>query len=163
MSETITSFERDVLLAVQEGLPLCDEPYQELAAQLGAAECEVIDALASMQQSGVIRRIGLVPNHYALGYRHNLMLVWNIDDAGVDQVGEAMGSEASVSHCYRRPRHGNDWLYNLFTMIHCQDEGEIAALVERLQALAGEYYRHHTALKSTRILKKTGLRLKRDN
>ena len=40
----------------------------------------------------VIRRIGVVPNHYAIGYTANGMSVWDVDDARIaelmDEVGE---------------------------------------------------------------------------
>ena len=163
MSDTVANNDRALLLAVQEGLPLCLEPYRELADGLDMAEQDVIDALARLQITGIIRRTGLVPNHYALGYRHNLMLVWNINDAEADAVGQAMGNEAFVSHCYRRPRYGDDWPYNLFTMIHCREERDIAGRIEVLRALAGAAYVEHMALKSTKILKKTGIRLTKDS
>ena len=45
-----------------------------------------------MQQNGVIRRIGAVPNHYRLGYRFNGMSVWNVPDAEVDILGQQVGN-----------------------------------------------------------------------
>lgn len=160
MPDAITSFERRLLHTVQVGLPLCEEPWLEIADQLGESEQTVIDAVQSLLDRGVLRRVGLVPNHYALGYRYNLMLVWNIRNEGVDSVGTTMGETDFVSHCYRRPRHGDEWPFNLFTMIHCRHAAEIDDLVECLRDIAGIHYIAHTALESTRILKKTGLRLK---
>ena len=161
MSDGTNALERDLLLAIQGGLPLSAEPYRDLATELGTSENEVIEALGRMQDSGLIRRIGLVPNHYALGYRHNLMVVWNIDDARVDDVGETMGEQHFVSHCYRRPRRGADWPYNVFTMIHSRDEAGIDDKVEHLLTLAGDACLGHAALRSSQILKKTGLRLRK--
>ena len=33
-----------------------------------------------MLESGVIRRLGAVPNHYRLGYQANGMSVWDVPD-----------------------------------------------------------------------------------
>ena len=48
---------------------------------------------------GRIRRIGVVPNHYALGWRTNGMTVWDVDDACVDTLGERVGALPCVTHC----------------------------------------------------------------
>ena len=73
-----------------------------------------------MLESGVIRRIGAVPNHYALGYKANGMTVWDVADERIDELGERVGALDFVSHCYQRPRHLPDWPYNLFAMVHGQ-------------------------------------------
>ena len=57
-----------------------------------------------MQQHGIIRYIGAVPNHYKLGYRFNKMTVWNIPDEIIDELGQKIGQLDFVSHCYHRPR-----------------------------------------------------------
>jgi DNA-binding Lrp family transcriptional regulator len=49
-----------------------------LAEQLGISPGEVRARLADMLDNGRIRRIGAVPNHYALGYTANGMSVWDV-------------------------------------------------------------------------------------
>jgi DNA-binding Lrp family transcriptional regulator len=56
-----------------------------------------------MLDTGVIRRIGAVPNHYAIGYTANGMSVWDVDDARIDELGARVGALEFVTHCYRRP------------------------------------------------------------
>ena len=67
-----------------------------------------------------------------------------------------------VSHCYLRPRHLPLWPYNLFAMVHGKTREEVAVRVAAIAALLGEHCRGHEVLYSTRILKKTGLRIKDD-
>jgi len=112
-----------------------------------------------MLESGVIRRIGVVPNHYALGYKANGMTVWDVPDERVDELGAKIGALDFVSHCYCRPRHLPDWNYNFFAMVHGHDRGEVGELVRRIAELIGDADRGHEILYSTRILKKTGLRI----
>jgi hypothetical protein len=66
---------------------------------------------------------------------------------------------AFVSHAYERPRHSPHRPYNLFAMVHGRDRGGGAAKVQQNAELLGGDARAHTVLYSTRILKKTGLRL----
>ncbi len=152
-------FARRLILATQQGLPLTPEPYAELARTLGCDEATVLAGIEDLLARGVIRRIGVVPNHYAIGYSANGMSVWDVDDAVVDALGERIGRLPFVTHCYRRPRHLPGWPYNLFAMLHGGNRGEVMAHVEEVRALLGAACRSSDVLFSTQILKKTGLRL----
>ena len=70
-----------------------------------------------------------------------------------------MGRLAFVSHCYHRPRHPPLWPYNLFAMVHGRSRDEVTAKVAEIARLLGPRARRHDVLYSSRILKKTGLRL----
>ena len=148
-----------LVVATQEGLPLEPEPYTAVARAVGISPEEVIRRLRRMLDSGVIRRIGAVPNHYALGFRANGMSVWDVDDARVDELGMRVGALRFVSHCYQRPRVLPEWRYNLFAMVHGRDREEVEAKVEAIAAVLGNACRAREVLYSTRILKKTGVRL----
>jgi len=146
--------------ATQGGLPLVAEPWREIAASLGVPPETVTARLAAMLADGRIRRIGAVPNHYALGYRANAMSVWDVDDAVVDALGARIGALAFVSHCYRRPRRPPAWRFNLFAMVHAHTREEVAGHLESVRTLLGTSLQARDVLYSTRILKKTGLRLR---
>jgi hypothetical protein len=46
-------------------------------------------------------------------------------------------------------------------MVHGKTQASVDAEIAQIKALLGEHCRAHTVLYSTRILKKTGLRIKR--
>ncbi len=153
------ALDRALIVATQGGLPLVARPYQALAEQLGVSEEAVITRLAAMLDSGIIRRIGAVPNHYAIGWTANGMTVWNVEDALVDELGERVGALDFVTHCYRRPRALPMWPYNLFAMVHGESRDEVHAKAEVIAEMLGEACRERDVLFSSRILKKTGLRI----
>lgn len=155
----IDEIDRRIIQQTQDGLPLVQAPYQAVAEALGLAAEDVIERIQRMQETGVIRRIGVVPNHYRLGVRANGMSVWDVDDAHVRAAGAEVGALDFVSHCYRRPRHLPDWPYNLFAMVHGRRRDEVEVQVAEIARLLGARSRRHEILYSTRILKKTGLRL----
>jgi len=155
----LDDMDRRLILATQAGLPLVPRPYDVLAAQLGIEPDEVRRRLAAMLDGGAIRRIGAVPNHYALGYTANGMSVWDVADVRVDDLGERVGALDFVTHCYRRPRRLPLWPYNLFAMVHGKTRDEVDEKVRRIAALLGDTCNAHETLFSTRILKKSGLRL----
>jgi DNA-binding Lrp family transcriptional regulator len=153
------AIDRAIILATQEGLPLVPQPYHAVAEQVGITPDEVMGRMRAMLERGVIRRIGAVPNHYALGYKANGMTVWDVADARVDELGERIGQLDSVSHCYQRPRHLPDWPYNFFAMVHGHDRTEVERKARQIEEILGDACGGHEILYSTRILKKTGLRI----
>lgn len=156
----LDAIDRRIVRATQAGLPLTPKPYAEVAAVLGLTEAEVIDRIASMQERGIIRRIAIAPHHYALGMTANGMSVWDVDDDRVSELGAQIGALPFVTHCYQRPRALPKWPYNLFAMLHGSGREEVEAKRREVEAILGEACRGSDILYSTRILKKTGLRLR---
>lgn len=156
---TIDAIDKRLIGATQAGLPLTDEPYAAIAAQTGLSQAEVIERMRAMLARGVIRRVALAPNHYALGMVANGMSVWDVEDARATELGAKIGALEFVSHCYRRPR-AEGWPYNLFAMIHGATRDEVEEKRREIAAILGEACRESDILYSTRILKKTGMRLK---
>ncbi len=159
----IDPVDRQIIEATQEGLPLTSRPYHEIARRLGLVPEDVMARIRRMLAAGVIRRIGAVPNHYALGYRANGMTVWDVPDERIGELGRKVGSLDFVSHCYHRPRHLPDWPYNLFAMVHGRDRIENEGKVQRIAEILGKDDHGHAVLYSTQMLKKTGLRLNPNN
>ena len=151
--------DRRLIAATQSGLPLVAEPYAQIARDLDLPESEVIQRLAAMQASGVIRRIAIAPNHYALGMIANGMSVWDVEDARAIPLGEQIGALDFVTHSYLRPR-APVWRYNLFAMLHGASRAEVEDKRAIIRDLLGPACRADDILYSTRILKKTGLRLR---
>jgi len=159
MSYTPDDLDRRIIAATQAGLPLCPEPYRAIAGEVGCTADEVMHRMSRMLEAGAVRRIGAVPNHYKLGYTANGMTVWDVAVADIRTAGREIGDFDFVSHCYHRPRHLPHWPYNLFAMVHGKSHEEVAEKAQRIAAALGPRCRSHQILLSTKILKKTGLRL----
>ena len=159
---TIDATDRKILTATQGGLPLVARPFAVVGSWIGLDEDEVITRVTALQESGVIRRIAAAPNHYALGMTANGMSVWDVADEMAGDLGEQVGALDFVSHCYLRPRALPDWPYNLFAMLHGASRDAVEAHRTEIAALLGPACRNHDILYSTRILKKTGVRLRQE-
>ena len=160
MTAPLDPIDRRIVKATQAGLPLTPAPYAAVAEALALTEAEVIARLASMQERGIVRRIAVAPNHYALGMTANGMSVWDVADDRISELGAQVGALPFVTHCYQRPRALPGWPYNLFAMLHGGSRAEVEAKRDEVAALLGTACRSHDILYSTRILKKTGLRLR---
>lgn len=157
----LTHKERELIAEIQDGLPLDKRPYAAIARRVGMSEARVIDGIAQLVERGVIRRFGLVLSHRDLGYRANAMVVWNIPDGAVAEIGEGLSALPFVTLCYRRPRRLPDWPYNLFCMIHGRDRATVEALAEAAAAAVGAVDFPRAVLFSTRRFKQRGARYAR--
>ena len=155
---TLDETDLAIMRATQAGLSLAPQPYQRIAEQLGLTAEAVMTRMTAMQEQGIIRRIGAVPNHYKLGYRFNGMTVWNVPDEVIDELGQKVGQLEFVSHCYHRPRHLPEWPYNLFAMVHGKSQTDVDLQIQHIAGLLGVYNQGCEVLYSTKILKKTGFR-----
>jgi siroheme decarboxylase len=151
--------ERRLLLLVQEGIPLVPQPYRALAERLGSSEETVLAVLRSLIEQRKIKRLAAVPNHYALGITANAMVVWDVPDEQVSEIGRRLGQQAEVTHCYRRPRHRPHWPHNLFAMVHGFSRPQVLTTVDRISREVGLEKMPREVIFSTRILKKQGTRV----
>jgi DNA-binding Lrp family transcriptional regulator len=161
--ETLTPAERDLVVEIQDGLPVTATPYADVADALGADPGWVRRTIKRFDAEGKVRRVGVVPNHYALGYTENGMTVWDVPDEVVETVGPEVASLDFVTHCYQRPRHEGVWPYNFFAMTHGRSEAESERRIEEVEATMEAHWDvggdDWDTLFSTRILKKTGIRM----
>lgn len=133
----IDNRDRQLLEAVQTGLPVCPRPYAAIGTRIAMPEQEVIERLIKLQRLGLIKRLGVVVKHKRLGYRANAMVVWDIPDDRVKALGAKISAFDFVTLCYQRPRHLPEWPYNLYCMIHGKDRGTVLEQLDCLcQSLA---------------------------
>jgi siroheme decarboxylase len=148
--------DRRLLAAIQNGLPLVSRPYAEIGARLGLSEAEVSARLKRLKQTGVIRRFGVVVRHHELGYRANAMVVWDVPDAQVAELGRCLAGFDFITLCYRRPRRLPQWRYNLYCMIHGKHREEVLAHLEWMVNHCGLQALPHEVLFSRRRFKQRG-------
>ena len=152
----LSELDRELLAALQPGLPLVSHPYHALAQALGLSARTVLERLHDWLRQGVIKRLGVIVRHRALGYRANAMEVWDIPDAEVGAIGQALAEEAGVNLCYRRPRRLPRWPYNLFCMIHGRQREPVLERIEQLHVGLGLAAYPHAVLFSTRCFRQRG-------
>lgn len=153
----IDGIDRRLLAALEPGLPLVSRPFASLGARVGLGEEEVIARLRRLVAEGVVKRFGVVVHHRALGYRANAMVVWNIPDDRVGEIGRTLAALPFVTLCYRRPRRPG-WPYNLFCMIHGKDRGTVLGQIARANEAAGIGALPQAVLFSTRAFRQRGAR-----
>lgn len=148
--------DRDLLAAIEDGLPIVARPYREVADKVGIPEETLLDRLLRLTASGIVTRFGCVVRHRALGYTANAMAVWDVPDDRVGEVAAHFARNPKVTLCYRRPRRLPDWRYNLFCMIHARTQSDVYAAIDELNLVADSGLLPQSILFSARCFKQRG-------
>jgi len=148
--------ERLLATAIQSGLPLVSRPFKAVSAETGISESEVLERLSWMIVNGTIKRFGIVARHHELGYKANAMVVWNIPDHQVDELGRHLANVSFITLCYRRPRRLPDWPYNLFCMIHGRNRDTVIQQIQEIISRFGLEGVSYDVLFSLRRFKQCG-------
>ena len=150
----LTELEQKIIAAIQQDIPITACPYAELAQTIGIDETDLLDVLRDLCERGVIRRFGATLRHQKSGFSANAMVAWQVAEERVAEVGRNLAKFREVSHCYRRDPTPN-WPYNLYTMVHANDEEACRQTARRMSQAAG--IDSYSLLFSRRELKKTSM------
>jgi len=128
---TLTESDRAYIRALQEDLPLFDQPFEQPCLELGAGFDALKSWMQKMQEAGVMRRFAAILRHRQAGFVANGMVVWRVPDEHIEHAGRLAAQAPEVSHCYQRPS-SEAWPYNLYTMIHARSESDCQRVIDRL-------------------------------
>ncbi len=145
----------EIIKIVQESLPISKTPFRDIAIQLNLSEEEVIERIKNMKEKGVIRRFGAILRHQRAGITANGMIVWDIPDEMVQEIGEKFASFKEVSHCYERPRL-EKWPFNVYTMVHGKSKEDCYKIAEKLSSISG--IKNYKILFSEKEYKKSSMK-----
>lgn len=126
----LDKYDRKILTLIHR-LPVCNQPYQAVAEQVGLSEEEVLTRINSYIRDGLIRRMGITVNHFLIGYKVNAMVSWRVKAQDVNRAGEMLSAIPSITHCYERELSG-DWKYNIFAMFHARTKEELEQTVREI-------------------------------
>lgn len=150
----IDDLDKKIIALIQGDLPLDPRPFAVMADQLGITEDEFMERVRSLKKKGVIRRFGATLYHQEVGFGANAMVAWLVPDEQVDEVGKVMAGFREVTHCYQR-RPQRDWKYNLYTMVHGDNEDACHQIAQRISQKTG--MKEYALLFSRKEFKKTSM------
>lgn len=160
MPNPVTEKEKTIVRALQQDLPLVPEPYKAVADSIGMTEEELMEGIRGLMDKKQLKRISIALRHKNVGYKINVMMVWDVPDEHVDDVGRQVSAHPAVTHCYKRNRIPA-FPYNLYTMVHARSYEEYDQIMEELRAIIGQDAPHDVSfdtLRSMEELKKTGMK-----
>ncbi|HEY3094819.1 MAG TPA: Lrp/AsnC family transcriptional regulator [Nitrososphaera sp.] len=115
----LTDRDKEFIRELQKDLGVVQEPFKELADNLGIQTNELFAKANEYENVGIMRRFAAILRHRDAGFVANGMVVWQVPEDRIDDVGFKLAAFPQVSHCYRRPVYP-DWRFNLFSMLHAR-------------------------------------------
>jgi len=100
--------DKQIVNALQDGFPICDAPYLQVATQLGLTEQDLITRLQTLLDNGTLTRFGPLYNAEQMGGALTLAAVKAPLDR-FDEITEIINSFPEVAHNYARNHELNMW------------------------------------------------------
>jgi siroheme decarboxylase len=144
-----------LLKMVQKGIPMVERPYDLIGQTLSISEQEVMNRLKRLHLNGTIKRWGVIVKHRSLGYTANAMIVFDIPDHRVEDMGLLISRLPYVNLCYQRPRR-DGWNYNLYCMIHGKNQDTVLSYWQMMMTDCELNHFATEILFSKRCFKQTG-------
>ncbi len=123
--------DRAIVNALQGGFPISDEPYREVAEQLGIAEAELIARIERMLETKTLTRFGPMFQVERMGGAFVLAAL-AVPEADYERVAEQVNALPEVAHNYRREHALNMW----FVLATETPEG-IASAIGKIERATG--------------------------
>lgn len=102
-----SELEKHLLNDFQHNFPLSERPFAEIAAQLNSDEASVISAFDSLQQRGVISRVGPVFRPNRIGV--STLAAMALPEDELERLASIVSSYPEVNHNYQRGHRFNLW------------------------------------------------------
>ncbi|MDD1677724.1 MAG: Lrp/AsnC family transcriptional regulator [Methanomicrobiales archaeon] len=129
--------EQAVLHALQQGIPLVEDPYGEMAKTIGIERDKLLSCIQSLLDRGIIRRFAARINQRELGIQVNAMVAWKVPPERVEEIGRIMATHPEVTHCYERAIVPQRWEYNLYIVLHGYDPNTVEQYIDELASATG--------------------------
>lgn len=100
--------EKDLLLALQSGLPIVSRPFARIGEKIGLTETDVLRLVREFFDQGVARRLGAVFDSRSLGYDSTLCAA-DIPERDLEATAARLAPHPGITHCYQRDGHPNLW------------------------------------------------------
>jgi len=132
----LNDIEQKLLAEIQHGIPVSPTPYVDIAAKISVDTDQVLEILNKWKQDGRLRRIGAIVNHFKVGFQAGAMVVWQVEQDRIEEVGNQLASFPQVSHAYKRPS-SQQWPYDIYTMVHGHDDQQLKQTITEMSEKVG--------------------------
>jgi len=116
------NIDRELLNKIQGPFPMVDQPFQQLGEALGVSEQEVLDRLAELKRTNVLRQISAIFDTRRLGFKTTLVAM-AYEPEKLHGAAIEINKHPGVSHNYAR--EGS--YYNLWFTVAVPPEHDLEA------------------------------------
>ena len=123
--------DRAIINALQGGFPVCDNPYAQVATDLGLEEQDVIKRIEKLLADGVLSRFGPLYQAEQMGGELTLAAI-AVPETRFDDVTDLVNAHDEVAHNYERDDDLNMWF-----VVATDQPGRIAEVIADIENETG--------------------------
>lgn len=123
--------DRAIVNFLQDGFPVCDHPFAEVAAQLHSTEQEIISRVGLLLECGILSRFG--PMYHAERMGGSLSLAaMKIPPCDFERIAGIVNAMPEVAHNYAR-----DHALSMWFVLATETHREHTAALEKIEQQTG--------------------------
>ena len=119
--------DRLIVDALQDGFPVCERPFCQVAGELGIGEDELISRVDALLADGTLTRFGPLFDAEKLGGAFTLAAM-QVPAADFDRVAAVVNALPEVAHNYAREHDLNMWF-----VLGTEAPEDIAAAIAKIE------------------------------
>ncbi|MDD5676212.1 MAG: Lrp/AsnC family transcriptional regulator, partial [Chitinivibrionales bacterium] len=100
--------DRAILNRLQYGFPLTIRPFSTIAGSLGLTSDEVLERIAELKRSDIVRQISAIFDSSKIGYQ-SVLVAFKVPLQKLEAVAQELNANPGVSHNYVRTNDFNLW------------------------------------------------------
>lgn len=123
--------DKDIINQMQQGFPICENPYAEVATSLGLNEDELIRRLQAMLDDRTLTRFGPMYQAERLGGAFSLVAM-AVPEQDFERVAEIVNDFPEVAHNYEREHRFNMWF-----VLATETPQRVPEVLEQIESQSG--------------------------
>lgn len=127
---SFSSLDKCLLNDFQKEFPLTPTPFHDIADKLSVSADTVMDRLRTLQDEGVISRIGPVFRPNCIGT--SMLAAMEVPEEKIEEVAQVVNSFPEVNHNYEREHR-----FNLWFVVTSHDEAGLEEAITRIESATG--------------------------
>ncbi|MGI9331748.1 MAG: AsnC family transcriptional regulator [Gammaproteobacteria bacterium] len=123
--------DRDIVNALQDGLPVCEHPFARAAERLGLSQQCLIQRVRGLLDSGVLSRFGPMYDAERMGGAFHLCAM-QVPPGEIESVAAKVNAHPEVAHNYEREHALNVWF-----VLASDEESRISQVIALIEDETG--------------------------
>ena len=124
---TLNELDKQLINLLQQGVPVAERPFLEIAKQLNTSEDDVISHLTQLMDEKVLTRFGPMFDAACLGGAFTLAAL-AVPEERFEEVTQQVNSFEEVAHNYRRSHDFNMWF-----VVGTESAAEVNQVIEKIE------------------------------